>query len=174
MKALTGMDFRLCKDVADPGVTLVDGTQTGSLPCPNGALPFAPAFAAVRPDKVLGRYSNGAAGLAESRTGKARTIFSGSYYMAAPLMQRIARESGVHIFGDSFDIYEANERFVSFHARNAGRKTIRLPRRTSVVDVFARKLVANDADAFSFDASLHSSKLFYFADDAESFLRTLL
>ena len=173
MKALTGMDFVLCKDVTDPGVTLEDGTKVGSLVYPKGSRPLAPIFAAACPDKVLGRYSNGAAGLAEAKTGKARTIFSGSYFLEAPLMQRLAREAGVHIFGDALDIYEANERFLSVHARNAGKKTIRLPRRTDVVDVFNRKIVARDADAFTFEAPLHSTWLFYFADDAEAFLKTL-
>jgi hypothetical protein len=173
MKALTGMEFTLCKDVTEPGVTLEDGTRIGALTYPKGAVPLAPIFAAAKPDKVLGRYSNGAAGLAESRTGKARTIFSGSYFLQVPFMQRIAREAGVHIFGDTFDIYEANERFISFHARNAGTKTIRLPRKTTVVDVFARELVAKDVDTFTFEAPLHSSWLFYFADDAEAFLKNL-
>ena len=88
-------------------------------------------------------------------------------------MQRLAHEAGVHIFGDALDIYEANERFLPVHARNAGTKTIRLPRRTDVVDVFNRKIVARDADAFTFEAPLHSTWLFYFADDAEAFLKTL-
>ena len=150
-----------------------DGTKAGGLSYPNGGKPLAPIFAAVNPEKVMGRYSNGAAGLASARTGKARTVFSGSYFIEPPLMQRIAREAGVHIFGDAFDIYEANERFISFHARNSGTKTIRLPRKTTVVDVFGRELVARDADSFTFDATLHSSRLFYFADDAEALLKSL-
>ena len=59
---------------------------------------------------------------------------------------------------------------LSFHARNAGKKTIRLPRKTTVVDVFNQKVVARDVDSFTFDAPLHSSWLFCFADDAESLL----
>ena len=173
MKALTGMEFKLCPDVTDPGVTLADGTLVGSLTYPKDGCPLAPIFAAVRPDKVLGRYANGEAGLAETKTGKARTVFSGSYFMTGPLLQRIAREAGVHIFCDTLDSVEANARFISFHARNSGRKTIRLPRKTTVVDVFERKLVAKDVDSFSFDAPLHSSRLFYYADDAEAFLKTL-
>ena len=173
MKALTGMDFTPCPDVTDPEVTLEDGTKVGGLTYPKGGRPLAPIFAAANPDKVLGRYANGAAGLAAAKTGKARTVFSGSYFIEPPLMQRIAREAGVHIFGDTFDIYEANERFISFHARNAGTKTIRLPRKTTVVDVFARELVAKDVDAFTFEAPLHSSRLFYFADDAEELLKAL-
>ena len=111
--------------------------------------------------------------MAEVKTGRARTVFSGSYHLTAPLLLRIARDADVHIFSDSLDPVEANERFISFHARNSGRKTIRLPRKTSVVDVFNRELVAKDVDSFTFDASLHSSRLFYFADDAEAFLGAL-
>ena len=170
MKSLTGVEFILCPDVTDPGVTLEDGTKAGSLTYKNEGCPLAPIFAAARPDKVLGRYSNGAAGLAEVKTGMARTVFSGSYHITGPLLQRIARDAGVHIYCDSLDSVEANERFVSFHARNSGRKTIRLPRKTTVVDVFNRELVAKDVDSFTFDAALHSSRLFYFADDAEEFL----
>ena len=171
MKALTGMDFELCADVTDPGVTLEDGAKVGSLTYPKGHMPLAPIFAAVKPDKVLGRYANGAAGLAQSRTGKAQTIFSGSYFLDGPLLHTIAKAAGVHVFSDSLDVFEANERFLSFHARNAGRKTIRLPRKTTVIDVFNRELVAKGVEEFSFDAPLHSSRLFYFADDAEELLR---
>lgn len=170
MRKLTGVDFTLCQNVTDPGVTLEDGTTVGSLVYPKGVRPLSPIFAMADPDKVWGRYSDGSAGLAEKRTGEARTIFSGSYYMMPPLLQRIAREAGVHVFSDTFDFCESNERFLSFHARNAGEKTIRLPRRTTVVDVFSRKLVAKDVEAFSFFAPLHSSFLFYFGDDAEELL----
>ena len=173
MKELTGMDFVLCSDVTDPGVTLEDGSKVGALTNPEDGVPLSPIFAAARPDKVLGRYSNGAAGLAEVRTGKARTFFSGSYVMTGPLLQKIARSAGVHIYCDSLDPLEANDRFISFHARNSGRKTIRLPRKTTVVDVFNRELVAKDAEEFAFEAPLHSTRLFYCADDAEEFLKTL-
>lgn len=57
-----------------------------------------------------------------------------------------------------------------FHARNAGTKTLRLPCKTTVVDVFARELVAKDVDTFTFEAPLHSSWLFYCGDDAEELL----
>ena len=50
---------------------------------------------------------------------------------------------------------------------NAGVKDIKLPRKTTVLDVFNKRIVAKDVDAFSFDAPLHSSWLFYLGDDAE-------
>ena len=77
------------------------------------------------------------------------------------------------LFIDSLDPMEANERFVTMHVRRAGVKTIRLPRKASVVDVFNRQLVARDVDSFSFDAPLHSSWLFYCGDDADELLEKL-
>ena len=170
MKALTGLDFELRRDVTDPGVTLADGTKTGSLSYPDAKRPLSPLFAVVNPERVLGRYANGAVGLGASRTGKATSIFSGSYFLEAPLLQRLAREAGVHLFSESFDVTEANAAFVSLHIRASGTKTVRLPRKTTVVDVFNRRVVAKDVDKFSFVAPLHSSWLFHYADDAEKLL----
>lgn len=173
MKALTGMDFKLCSDVTEPGVTLDDGTVSGSLTFPKGHAVLSPIFAAVNPDKILGRYSNGEAGLAESKTGKARSVFMGSYHLDVQMLRRLIRNSGVHLYSDTLDPLEANEHFLLLHARNAGLKTIRLPRKTTVIDVFARRLIAKEVDSFTFEAPLHSTTLFYFADDAESLLNTL-
>jgi hypothetical protein len=46
-------------------------------------------------------------------------------------------------------------------------KTVTLPRKTTVLDVFNRRIVAKDTDTFTFDAPIHSSWLFYYGDDAE-------
>ena len=83
------------------------------------------------------------------------------------------RKAGVHVYCESDDPMEANGSLFTFHARRAGRKTVRLPSKATVVDVFNRRVVAKDVDSFSFDAPLHSSWLFYFADDAEELLKSL-
>ncbi|MCQ2389830.1 MAG: hypothetical protein MJ240_00280 [Kiritimatiellae bacterium] len=173
MKALTGLDFQLCPDVTEPGVTLADGSRTGALVYPKGQPALSPIFAVANPQDVIGRYTNGAAGLAASQTGLARTVFSGSYFLETPLMQRLAREAGVHIFSESRDVLEANANFLLFHARNAGKKTIRLPKKTQVIDVFNRRLVAEGVDCFEFDAPLHGTYFFYFGDDAQNLLARL-
>ena len=103
----------------------------------------------------------------------ARTIFSGSEFVEAPLLKAIARSAGVHLFAEDMDIYEANERFLSLHVRNGGVKKVHLPRKTTVIDVFNRKLIARDTDMFTVDAPLHSSWLFYFGEDAEELLGKL-
>ena len=168
MKALTGMDFIRCEGRFNPELTLADGSKTGAV-TPG----VEPLFAVARPDEVLGRYANGEVGFAAVKTGRASSVFCGTYCLETPILRRIAKSAGVFLFSDSCDALEANERFVTLHVRRAGSKTIRLPRKTDVIDVFSRRIVAKGTDAFTFEAPLHSSWLFYFADDAGELLKGL-
>lgn len=84
------------------------------------------------------------------------------------MLVSLAKRAGGHLSSDSSDPVDANDRLVALHARFEGMKTIRLPRRTDVYDVFGGRMIAHGVDSFSFDAPLHSSWLFYFADDAEA------
>ncbi len=168
MRELTGLDFVKCGDLSDPGIVLNDGERIGPLRSDAGLY-----FALKSAEAVYGRYSNGAIAFGSCRTGRATSFFSGTYVLESPVLRKVAKAAGVHLFSDTLDPVEANERFVSFHVRTAGRKTIRLPRKTTVIDVFNREVVAKGVDEFSFDAALHSSWLFYFADDAEELLRGL-
>ena len=77
----------------------------------------------------------------------------------------------MHVYCESDDPIEANDALFTLHARSAGTKTVRLPRKTTVVDLVGRRVVARDTDVFSFDAALHSTHLFYYGDDAEEYLR---
>ena len=168
MKALTGVDFVKCKGAFDPAVILADGRRIGS----TESL-IAPLFAVKNPERILGTYRDGSAGFASVKTGPSTTVFSGTYRMEAPVLRNIARDAGIHLYSDSLDPVEANERFFTLHARHAGSKTVRLPKKVDVVDVFNRRLVARGVDEFTFDAPLHSSWLFCFADDAVTLLEKL-
>jgi hypothetical protein len=77
------------------------------------------------------------------------------------------RGSGVHVYTETFDPVESNDRLFTLHARHAGVKTVRLPVKTTVLDVFNRRIVAKDTDTFTFNAPVLSSWLFYYGDDAE-------
>ena len=163
MKALTGADFGRVEGAIDPGVRMKDGTFAGVT-----RNPVAPVFFLKNPDEVFGVYTNGLAGLAAVKTDSARTVFCGSHRVELPFLRRLAAEAGVFIYSDSTDPMEASNCFFTLHARFGGRKTVRLPRKTNVYDVFSRRVVAKNADVFSFDAPLFTSHLFYFGDDAES------
>ena len=166
MKRLTGLDFVKASTPMDPELTLKDRQKTGAL-----GHAIAPVFSPVGADEVLGVYSDSRPGLVMKRTGQATTVFSGTYRLEVPLLMSLARKAGVHLYSDSSDPVDANDRLVALHARFEGRKTIRLPRRSDVYDVFGGRIVARGVDTFSFDAPLHSSWLFYFADDAEEMSR---
>jgi hypothetical protein len=131
----------------------------------------AQAFYPVKPDEVLGTYEDGKPGLAASKVGNSLTVFSGTWQMDVPFIRQLVARVGVHVWCESDDPIEANDALFTLHARTAGAKTVRLPRKATVVDLVGRRVVARDADEFSFDADLHSTHLFYYGDDAEEFLR---
>ena len=88
-------------------------------------------------------------------------------------LRNMYARAGVHVYTDTADPMEANDRLVTLHARFAGRKTVKLPKRATVLDVFNRRIVAKNAEEFSFEAPLHSSWLFYCGDDAEALAESL-
>lgn len=169
MKDLTGLDFELCEGAFDPAISLKDGRLVGG----TGSA-TAPYFSPLDTDESFGTYAaNGKTALSMKRTGKATTWFCGSYKLDLPVLKMIADRAGVRAFTDSGDPVESNDAFFMLHARFAGRKTVTLPRKASVVDVFARKIVARDVTCFSFDAPLHSTHFFYYGMDADALVDRL-
>ena len=171
MKELTGMDFAKAPSPMLAGVTM-EGPGGRFMGMPETSV--APLFYPLRPDKVLGRYSDGNPGLAEFRQNKANSIFYGGWQVDQTFIRDMLKTAGVFVYCDSNDPTEANEKLFTLHARYAGKKTVRIPRRTTVLDIFGRRIVARNADSFCFDAKLHTTYLFYLADDADALLEKLM
>ena len=170
MKDLTGIDFARVPSPMVAGVTM-EGPGGRFMGMPETTV--SPLFYPLRPDKVLGRYSDGRPGLAEVRQGKSLSVFYGGWQMDQTFIRDMMKKAGVFVYSDSNDPAEANEKLFMLHARYAGRKTVRLPRRTTVLDVFGRRIVARNAAEFAFDAKLHCTYLFYLSDDADELLEKL-
>ena len=169
MEDLTGIAFWQLPESILAGVTVKpDGRYMGM---PNAKV--AQAFYPVRPDEVLGTYADGHPGLTTSKVGNSRAFFSGTWQLDVPFIRYVISRAGVHVWCDSDDPVEANDALFTLHARYPGVKTVHLPHKATVVDVFGRRIVAHDADTFTFQASLHSSHLFYFGPDAESLIENL-
>ena len=100
-------------------------------------------------------------------------VTEGDTLLTVDGLRDIYARVGVHVYSRTGDPVEANDRLFTLHARFAGVKEITLLRKTTVLDVFNKRIVAKDVDTFSFDAPLHSSWLFYLGDDAETLLRNL-
>ncbi|MBR1952692.1 MAG: hypothetical protein IKA32_08955, partial [Lentisphaeria bacterium] len=96
-----------------------------------------------------------------------------AYQFDMKFLTDLAKKAGVHFYSESSDPVEANNALFTLHARFPGKKHIKLPRKTNVLDVFKRKIIAHNTDNFTFDAPLHSSWLFYYGDDAEDLLKKL-
>lgn len=168
MKALTGMTFGLEPADAVAAVKMSDGRTMG-LP----DVKAAPLFHVRDADEALGKYASGAVGVAVKRTGKSTSVFSGPWQPDVRFVREVLRRAQVHVWCESGDPVEAAGDLFTLHARFPGVKTVHLPRKATVVDVYNRRVVARDVKDFSFTATLHSSHLFYFGDDADRFLEGL-
>ena len=169
MRELTGMDFEKTASNVSASVKLPDGRIMGSV-----AARVSPMFTVrARGAELLGTYDDGETGLAAVRTGKALSVFSGAWQLDIPFIADMLRRAGVFRYIDTDDPIEACDRLVVLHARRAGRKKIRLPRPSCVLDVFAGKIIARNASAFESDFELHETKWFYCGDNAEKLLQKL-
>ncbi len=170
MKKLTAVPFEKMPSPTAPYVKMKDGRMMGS-----PSMKLDPMFCvpASFNAETLGTYPNGKRAVVSARTGKATTVYTGAYQFDMKFLTELAQKAGVFLYSTSSDPMEANEALFTLHARFPGKKEIRLPRKTTVVDVFNRKIVARNTDRFTFDAPLHSSWLFYYGDDAEALLKKL-
>ena len=168
MKALTGIDFDRVERALPPEAKMEDGRMMG-LP----DIDVRPLFTPKGDFETLGTYANGQAAVAKFAEGAAKTYFSGTWQLDVPFIRQVVRDSGAFVYTDAADAIEANERLFMLHAKQPGVKHVRLPRKTTVLDVFEKRIVAVDADAFDFYASLFATHLFYLGDDAEMLLGKL-
>lgn len=170
MKQLTGMTFGKNPVPVLPGVQLNKNKKwMGTIQCR-----ISPTFFVKDSNaEILGLDELGQPGVAAVKTGKSLSVFSCAYKLDPEFLAELAKRSAVHIYTDSKDPMEANSNLFTLHARFGGRKTVKLPRKTDVIDVFNKKIIARNTDTFTFDAPLHSSWLFYYGDDAEVLLKKL-
>jgi hypothetical protein len=117
---------------------------------------LGPVFYCSDPNVVsLAAYGNasgeklaGKNALVAKKMDNWRSIWCGVPNIPADLLKEIARSAGVHIYSESDDYLVANRYMVSLHAKEGGEKTIYLPRKMKVTDVFSGKIIAANADKF--------------------------
>lgn len=171
MKKLTGFDFGKSDE---PMIMKFDLPDNETVGCGNE--PVSPVFYVKSSPGVtpLAPYKNSSlTGFAEKNNGKAIDIYIGSWHLPVSLGKYLIKKAGVHSYIDTADPIEANGNLFTLHTRFAGKKVVSLPRKTDVLDVFNKKIIARKTDSFSFEAPLHSTWLFYFGDDAEKLLQKL-
>lgn len=97
--------------------------------------------------EVLGRFlGNDAPAVALRDFGAWKSIYWGTKVAQACVLRALARFAGCHIYSESDDCLYANRRFLVIHAKEAGLKRIRLPRRCRPFEVYQRREYGRDTD----------------------------
>ena len=174
METLTGFGLQRVAGPSTPVVNVTNLqhplTATGLQSLSFGA-PYEldPLFAVQDPTaEALGVYRDtGQVALAVKQVGRSRSVFCGSHILPPDLLRNLARAAGVHIYSDSGDVLHANDSFVMLHTGTAGEKTIHLPRRSDVVEVYEGKVLFRDVESFTLDEAAETTRLLYVgrADD---------
>ena len=90
-----------------------------------------------------------------------------SLYSAAPnlppgVLKEVARYAGVHIFSEWEDVLYADHNYVALHTVRAAVKTIRLPHRADIWEVYSNRRVGRDCTEFQDWMKAGSTHLYYY------------
>ncbi len=187
LSALTGMQMELVssrngqrKSIGTVEVTDYDHWLTAGLADVSfGAIEYntlAPVIAVNDPTaRTLGYHSEqsgwaNAAGLAVKEMNENGRQWV-SIYSAVPcfpqaLLRNILTHVGCHVYDENAsDVVYADNSYVSVHSLFGGEKTIRLPKRSTVYDVFNGKIIAEDVTEFTVNCEKSETRLFRLSSD---------
>lgn len=115
-------------------------------------------------------YENGLAGLAVkemSEGGREWTsIYSAVPCIPAALLRNILKHCGCHIYNENpTDVLYADNNYIAVHSLFDGERTVTLPQKSTVYDVFNRKVIARNATSFTFNMEKGGTHLFRLTPD---------
>lgn len=111
-------------------------------------------------------FGRGARRSAEPRgPGDFVSIFCEAPLMPAGLVRNIARLGGAHVYSEQNDVLYAGRGILAVHAAKPGMRRLRLPRASTVWDLYARARVAENVTAFDIDIPEPSTRVFYLGND---------
>ena len=121
--------------------------------------------------QVLGQvvYSQGRceAGMGVKDFGDWRSVYVAAPNIPAPVLRGITRYAGVHLHSEAGDVLYAIRQLLAVHTLSGGPRRFRLPAPVETVfDLFERRVVAEDADAFEVDLAPRSTNLYYTGSSA--------
>lgn len=89
-----------------------------------------------------------------------RSIFYGAKHINSKTLRAIAKFAGVHIYSESEDVIFVGRNYITHHASSSGRKHIRLPKKSTVTEVYENRVYAEEACEFFFDSYFGETKMF--------------
>ncbi|MCS7222152.1 MAG: beta-galactosidase [Anaerolineae bacterium] len=93
------------------------------------------------------------------------SVYVAAPNIPAPVLRGIARYAGVHIYSEAGDVLYAAPQLLGVHTLAGGERVFKLPKRVEVVyDLFAGKIIAQDAGQFQVTLPPASTALYYTGD----------
>ncbi len=116
---------------------------------PTGSQQVQPAFFGADPEaKVLATADSGQAILLSREFSQWRSVYS-LLPLNHELLLGLCEYAGVHVYSRSFDVLSANQGYIMLHTSSKGGKTIELPGKFKVREVFSGEILGNNIDSFS-------------------------
>lgn len=132
--------------------------------------------ASVTDAEVIATYRDDGSGaiVRKKLPNGSTSVFLGFPLTDTGLWRKLLNEAGSFPYGHPEQLIRVNSSLILVHSRTSGKRKIRLPHRVSgVVDVFNRKIVAENVMEFTFDDPENTTSLFYYGRDWRNFLNHL-
>ncbi len=88
------------------------------------------------------------------------SIYSAAPIVPAPLLRNIAQLAHVHIYSDANDNVYANDNFLAIYSPNGGDRTIKLPKKSAVIDLLTNQPVGTALTEFPLKLQPNETVLF--------------
>lgn len=99
-------------------------------------------------------------GLAVMEEPRGLTVFSSVPRLPASLLRAIAKKAGVHLYIDTEDIVWACRDLLAVSVHEGGARTVRLPRRCRVVDLWTEQTLSQNSAVFEVNIPAKATGLF--------------
>jgi hypothetical protein len=176
MKALTGFDFQ--KNTGDlPEFKLSnyffkylkpnhDFSVRGMIMGQHGAAYFSVKQSSEL--KTLGKTDQGNIVFAKKKFSDWTSVYYPGFVVPGAIIREIAAQAGVNIYCNSDDGFYANRNFIMLSSsENGGKKTLELPEKSYVYDVFKNKIIAENKRSFTVNQTPHATDVYFVGSQKE-------
>ena len=97
--------------------------------------------------------------LSEAFSEGGTVVYSAAPNLPAAVLRAFARKAGVHIYLDTDEPVYGNRSYLGFTVYQAGKRTLRLPRRTPVYDLYEQRFLSEDAEEIVLELPAKTTRL---------------
>ena len=164
MADLTGIRLRLSREEGASSVKLTGGHRLteglGGQSYGDRHRGFPICYADDSTATVLGTLTDGKPGLVVREAKEWISVFSSVPMLPTRLMRNIAQFAGVHTYIDTEDVVWASKSMVAVCVKDAGKRTVRLPNKANVRDLYSGETVGKGVTSFEAGFADRATRVF--------------